>query len=97
MSSSPLPRGVDPHQVVHPQFYLRNVQTPFQRFQQACRQPRVLGVMRLALAGMVYQYPAILDLGLLVGLGLWLGGQRLKPCLPMKLPDRYSVVDAHDL
>ncbi len=97
MSPSTLPRGVDPHQVVHPQFYLRNVQTPFQRFQQACRQPRVLGVMSLALAGMVYQYPAILDLGLLVGLGLWLGGQRLKPCLPMKLPDRYSGVDAHDL
>ncbi|MBK8184182.1 MAG: hypothetical protein IPK63_15405 [Candidatus Competibacteraceae bacterium] len=46
---------------------------------------------------MVYQYPALLDLGLLVGLGLWVGGQRLKPCLPMKLPDRYSGVDAHDL
>ena len=97
MPSSTLPRGVDPHQVVHPQFYLRNVQTPFQRFQQACRQPRVLGVMSLALAGVVYQYPAVLDLGLLVGLGLWVGGQRLKPCLPMKLPDRYAGVDAHDL
>ena len=40
MSHSTLPRGVDPDQVVHPRFYLRDIQTPFQRFKRACRQPR---------------------------------------------------------
>jgi intracellular multiplication protein IcmO len=97
MSSSTLPRGVDPHQVVHPHFYLRNIQTPFERFKSACRRPRNLGIASWVLAGVVYQYPAVLDLGLLVGLGLFIGGQCLSPCLPMKLPDRYSGVDAHDL
>ncbi|MEI2782246.1 MAG: hypothetical protein V9H25_13715 [Candidatus Competibacter sp.] len=74
MFRSTLPRGVDPDQVIHPRFYLRNIQTPFQRFRIACRQPRVLGMVSLVLAGVVYRYPAVLDLGLLAGLGL-VGGR----------------------
>jgi len=67
MSQSTLPRGVDPDQVVHPRFYLRDIQTPFQRFKRACHQPRLLGLASLVWAGVVYRYPAVLDLGLLAG------------------------------
>ena len=97
MSHSTLPRGVDPDQVVHPRFYLRDIQTPFQRFQRACRQPRLLGVASLMWAGVVYRYPAVLDLGLLAGMVLVVVGWRLKPRLPLKLPDRYRGTDPHDL
>lgn len=95
MSANPT-RGVEPNQVVNPRQYARDTRRPGQRWAEAARTPTTLGMACFAIAGVVWAYPALVDIGLLFAVVILGIGCRIRPRLPFKLPDRHRGVDPHD-
>ena len=62
----------------------------------AGRDPKVLGGACFLLAGVVWFYPALMDLGALGGLAIGLWAWRVRPVLPLKLPATYRGLDPHE-
>ncbi len=95
MNKAPM-YGIDPDRAVSARDAQRDSRTLGQRLAAAGRDPKVLGGACFLLAGVVWFYPALMDLGALGGLAIGLWAWRVRPVLPLKLPATYRGLDPHE-
>ncbi|MCP5451339.1 MAG: hypothetical protein H6972_12495 [Gammaproteobacteria bacterium] len=94
--AKPALRAIDPALTATARDLQRDHRRLGQRLAAAGRKPDVLGVACFVLAGVAWAFPAVVDLAALGGVVLAGVAWRLRPVLPLKLPDRHVGADPHE-
>ncbi len=94
--AKPTIRAIDPVLAASARDLQRDPRRLGQKFAAACRKPDALGGVCFALAGVAWVFPALVDLAVLGGVVISGLAWRLRPELPLKLPDRHPGCDPHE-